>query len=68
MTRLFASTMVKFEFVCGRLMEPQEFQLQIPVNFDTEGNDEPPRRALFKHRREPASSNILVSQTCAKFE
>lgn len=34
-------------------MEPQEFQLQIPVDFDSEENDELPRRAVFKHRRKP---------------
>lgn len=60
--------MVKFEFARGRLMEPRKFQLQMPVDFDTEGSNELPRRAFFKHQRDPVSSNILVSQTYVKFE
>lgn len=40
----------------------------MPVDFDTAENNELARRALFKHRREHASSNILVSQTYVKFE
>lgn len=59
--------MVKFEFVRGRLMEPRKFQLQMPVDF-VEGSNELPRRAFFKHQRDTASSNILVSQTYVKFE